>query len=253
MGGGRRSLSGYRTGKRCEGVTYSRAVSAWANGTPALRPEWDRGCARHAAVWPHDMVIFLKCMSEAEDAQLPVVLPLTWFLRSISGRTLAPSEFWPPWSLNAPLTIQLVSVARVNSGRQPTILVKNVVGPWHTQQYRQLRGFASQSLAHEAQYAAREHRAVDLFGGKVVVAPWIATLQEEELPSALKGRRLGCSPTKRVRLPTSSRPFPSCVPRTVSDHTSGPNFNIVGHCARRVPHPRSPIVEPDALINDAAN
>ena len=70
-----------RIRKRCGGMTHSGAVGARANATSALCPKWDRKCALFAAIWPDNMVIFLKCLL------LPTVLPLTWFLRyNLGGR-----------------------------------------------------------------------------------------------------------------------------------------------------------------------
>ena len=87
-------------------MTYSGAVGAWANAR-ALRPEWDGKCAQFAAVWPDSMVIFLRCLSEAGETQY--CQPCCHSPGSC-GTTLGrpPAEFWPTWSLNEPLTIQLV-------------------------------------------------------------------------------------------------------------------------------------------------
>ena len=69
IGRERRILSKSNTRNRCGGTTNSGAVGACAKTTPALRPEWDRRCARFEADWPDSMVLFLKVRSEAEDAQ----------------------------------------------------------------------------------------------------------------------------------------------------------------------------------------
>ena len=69
IGRGKRILSKSNTRNRCGGTTNSGGVGACANTTPALRPEWDRRCARFDADWPDSMVLFLKVRSEAEDAQ----------------------------------------------------------------------------------------------------------------------------------------------------------------------------------------
>ena len=126
MGRGRPQPLQQQNPGRCGGMTYSGAVGAWANTTPALRPEWDRRCARLAAVWPDSMVIFLKCLSEAEEAQYcQPCCHLTWFLRCTLGKPPTPAEFWPTWSLNESLTIQLV--CGTCQLEETTLFRKNIV------------------------------------------------------------------------------------------------------------------------------
>ena len=57
-------LSNSNVLNRCEGITYSGAVGAWASAAPALCPEWERRCERTDSIW-----VFLKNASEMEEAQ----------------------------------------------------------------------------------------------------------------------------------------------------------------------------------------
>ena len=69
---------------KCGGT--SQELWECAKTTLALRPEWDRRCARFAADWPDSMVFFLKVESEAEDANAASRAATRRFLRMIRGR-----------------------------------------------------------------------------------------------------------------------------------------------------------------------
>ena len=62
-------LSNNNVPNRCEGITYSGAVGAWASAAPALCPEWERRCARQVAERTDSIWVFLKNASEIEEAQ----------------------------------------------------------------------------------------------------------------------------------------------------------------------------------------
>ena len=66
-GSWRRSNSNTR--KRWGGIVYSAVVGAWANATPALRPEWERKWAWQEPGRLVSIEFFLKWESKTEEAQ----------------------------------------------------------------------------------------------------------------------------------------------------------------------------------------